>query len=703
MARHNAQNWAKIESILDEAYEMEPELRMEYVISQCGTDQELLKTVVAMIEAMGKEEETVNLETPIKLLSYRVMEEESDSQNAHATENERNWNTNAYAYRLIGLQLGPYMLTELLGKGGMGIVYEAIHVENEEVVAIKILYPWLGDDPQFVHRFKREAKTMLELQHPHIIEVFAVEKQEEYLYIVMERVNGGTLYDMVRRNIRLKEQAIIELITQILSALAEAHQANIIHRDIKPQNILLTKEGQVKVGDFGLAKFVDVSRETSQHTASGATAGTSYYMSPEQLKGLKYVDQRGDLYAVGMTMYQLLVGRVPFEPEESIFTIYKKIEAGSFPSITQYAPDLPHPLVSIVTKALYVDPGKRYQSAQEMLGALQHYKETGESEISISPTQQPRRVWIYATSVVALLICMSAAYFFTSRPSEQNTLLSPTDADSLLSTQALANIPRSDTLMEEADLDNRPIAVETPPFVNEPLPLVPAGSPLENPAPAFEDNAETFYQLDIRSTPGGAYVIQNNDTIGTTPKRIDSLKEQSTQFVIAKEGFVPHSIEWTPADSAQWDIQLEQSEAILHVLIRPYGSLYIGGIKVEDQTNALITRQLKADTHTLRVFHPDFGYWDNIVTLSPDDTLTSIFNYEATVPDTVVVISSPQNAEIVVDGIPSGRYTPSEVPMYPGRHIVTVRKDGYMLDGFPVQINSSAQAGTPLKLTLTKL
>ena len=158
------------------------------------------------------------------MLSYKVMDEGATGDDL-LEEKHKKWNTNAYAYKLIGQQLGPYRLTELIGKGGMGIVYEAINESEKSVAAIKILHPWHGDNAQFVRRFRREAKAMLQLRHEHIVEVHAVEKQDEFLYIVMEYVNGGTLYDMVRRNIRLKEQAIIELIIQVLQALETAHQS----------------------------------------------------------------------------------------------------------------------------------------------------------------------------------------------------------------------------------------------------------------------------------------------------------------------------------------------------------------------------------------------------------------------------------------------------------------------------------------------
>ena len=164
-------------------------------------------------------------------------------------------------------------------------------------------------------------------------------------------------------------------------------------------------------------------------------------MSPEQLRGLKHVDHRGDLYAVGMTMYHLLVGRVPFDPEESIFTIYKKIEAGSFPSITHYAPYLPTPLVKIVSKALRLNPEDRFQSAGEMLQTLKVYQETGESVLNendswvapASKTFAHNRRWIYGAGSLLIVAGLYAAFLFTSRPPEDvasNILVSALDSTS---------------------------------------------------------------------------------------------------------------------------------------------------------------------------------------------------------------------------------------------------------------------------------
>ena len=215
---------------------------------------------------------------------------------------------------MIGtLLLNRYELLEKIGEGGMGIVYKAkCHLLNR-FVAVKILKAELSNDEDFVARFKREATSIARLSHPNIVNVHDVGTENNINFIVMEYINGKTLKQVIKENGRLSSQKTLDIVLQVAKALECAHKNNIIHRDIKPDNIMITKDNMVKVMDFGIAK-VDDSRTV---TNSNKVMGTVHYFSPEQAKG-NVVDCRTDIYSLGIVMYEMVTGQVPYNAESSI-------------------------------------------------------------------------------------------------------------------------------------------------------------------------------------------------------------------------------------------------------------------------------------------------------------------------------------------------------------------------------------------------
>jgi predicted Ser/Thr protein kinase len=274
--------------------------------------------------------------------------------------------------QMIGKQIDTYTIQEVLGRGGMGVVYKGIDTSLERDVAIKMMDVMIASDPNFMKRFQSEARALAKLQNPNIVTVFALRETEFGVCIVMEFVKGKTLADLLKQGMPLPIPRVVNIFRQVCSALDHAHRENVIHRDIKPGNIMLAEGDVVKVTDFGLAKI----QKNAVSTMTMGTAGTLYYMSPEQIRGLGNVDNRGDIYSAGMALYESLTGRVPFNPEDPDFVIAQAIVEGKIQPPDKTNPALPKELVRIVMRSIDKDPAKRYQTAAEMAQALERFGNT---------------------------------------------------------------------------------------------------------------------------------------------------------------------------------------------------------------------------------------------------------------------------------------------------------------------------------------
>src|SRR5690606_2970200 len=214
----------------------------------------------------------------------------------------------AFAQRaadLIGQTVDTYEIVEILGRGGMGVVYRAVDTSLDRGVALKMLHGHLVEDERFLLRFVAEANALGRLQHPNIVNVYALRHVEPYLFLVMEYVDGGSLHELLERRGALPWTEALPIMRQALRGIAYAHGQGILHRDVKPSNLLLSRYGEVKLADLGLARIQETADQLGL-TRTGFTGGTLHYMPPEQLEGLRHVDARGDLYALGMTFYKML-------------------------------------------------------------------------------------------------------------------------------------------------------------------------------------------------------------------------------------------------------------------------------------------------------------------------------------------------------------------------------------------------------------
>ena len=276
---------------------------------------------------------------------------------------------------LIGKKLdGLYEVRELIGAGGMANVYKAVMVGQNgpvpagTVVAVKVLRAEYMHDPDLVNRFKNESKAISLLHHPNIVKVYDVSVTDRLQYIVMEYVNGMTLRQYLNeRGGRLTSRETVHFISQILQALDHAHRNGVVHRDVKPQNIMLLASGQLRMMDFGIAR---ISRAENQLLA-GKAMGSVHYISPEQARG-EVTGPQSDIYSVGVMMYEMLSGRLPFDGDDAVKVALKQITDTPLP-LAQIAPDTPRALVEITEKAMAKLPANRYAGAGEMLEALRRY------------------------------------------------------------------------------------------------------------------------------------------------------------------------------------------------------------------------------------------------------------------------------------------------------------------------------------------
>lgn len=262
----------------------------------------------------------------------------------------------------VGKRLdGRYEIQEIIGVGGMSVVYKAYDNVDDRIVAVKILKDEFADDAEFVRRFKNESKAIAVLSHPNIVKVYDVSFGEKLQYIVMEYVDGITLKEYILKQRLITWNDAVFFTTQILKALQHAHDKGIVHRDIKPQNIMLLPTGNIKVTDFGIARFSRTETKTLTENAIGSV----HYISPEQAKG-EFTDERADIYSLGVVFYEMLAGEVPFEADSAVSVALMQLQKDP-KKLTEINPDIPLGIEQICIHAMQKNPDDRYQTATEML------------------------------------------------------------------------------------------------------------------------------------------------------------------------------------------------------------------------------------------------------------------------------------------------------------------------------------------------
>jgi serine/threonine-protein kinase len=314
----------------------------------------------------------------------------------------------------VGDVVGDYQVAGILGAGGMGQVYKVRNMISDRVEALKILLPNLEADPELADRFLREIKVQASLDHPNIAALHTAQRVGNQLLMFMEFVEGESLESLLQRG-PLPAAYGVNYIGQVAAALAYAHARGVIHRDIKPANMMLTPDGTVKLMDFGIAKAAADRRLTQ----AGHTVGSLYYMSPEQINGAQNLDARSDLYSLGVSLYEVVTGRRPFQGDSDYSIMAAHLQSTPVPPI-QIDPSVPAPLNQIILTAIAKDPAQRFQSADAFRAALESVQGQmagyAPAPVYASPQAEPARqgssrrlLYMIAGSLATIAVLVVAA------------------------------------------------------------------------------------------------------------------------------------------------------------------------------------------------------------------------------------------------------------------------------------------------------
>ncbi len=306
---------------------------------------------------------------------------------------------------LIGKRIDGYEIIRILGRGGMGVVYKAHEMTLQRVVALKVLPTHLAENKEFITRFYREARAAAQLNHPNVVTIHRVGSDDGYHYIAMEYLKGRELTEVIKEKKFLDVPTALEITRQVAGALAAAHELKILHRDIKPQNIMLDDTGRVKVMDFGIAKIANPEGDTHALTMTGQLIGTPAYMSPEQCKGAPS-DHRSDIYSLGVVLYQMLTGRVPYTGETPLAVIRKIVE-DPVPAVYGFNQEVPDAAVKILHKALAKDPEQRYASASDLESDIRKFLAAQGVKADVS-TEMPTIIKMTAPSATTEAVATRA-------------------------------------------------------------------------------------------------------------------------------------------------------------------------------------------------------------------------------------------------------------------------------------------------------
>lgn len=346
----NADRWTKIETLVEQALELPPEEQAAFIQKECGADEKLKKEITSLLQY---KEQAFSF---IRDFSENIVQPSLAKLSEETNGDDQRINT----------VVGHYQITDILGAGGMGVVYEARDTHLDRTVALKFLPSHLTQSNKDKQRFIREAKAAAALNHPNICTIHSVEEYEGQHFISMEYIDGQTLREKLESEDITPETAL-EYSIRIAGALAEAHEKGIVHRDIKPGNIMVDSKGRIKVMDFGLAKLVD----SKPITQTGTTLGTMTYMAPEQIQG-RSIDHRADLFSFGVLLFEMLTGQRPFGGQYDAAISYAIVHEDP-PLLSDLLPTISQKLSILITRLLEKDPAKRYSSTENLAGELKTY------------------------------------------------------------------------------------------------------------------------------------------------------------------------------------------------------------------------------------------------------------------------------------------------------------------------------------------
>ncbi|MDI1241951.1 MAG: serine/threonine-protein kinase, partial [bacterium] len=398
------ERWEKVGEIFSSAAEMDTAEREAYLREACGDDSALLSEVRSLLEAGNEAGQFIS-----KPIVGSFVPDFVEHARALAPGNA----------------IGHYVIERAIGSGGMGEVYLATDTNLGRKIALKTLPPSLASDPSFLRRFRNEAHAAASINHPNVATVYSVEEFDGIKFITMEYVEGRTL-DRLTPEGGLAIKMFLEWLEPIAHALLAAHKGGVIHRDIKPGNIMISADGTPKILDFGLAQFEQslagnhsVAKDI---TAPGQIIGTPSYMSPEQAEGSE-VDVRSDIFSFGTVMYEALTGKRPFRGSSQGLIVKAVVHSDPEP-ITKYRSDVPPALNKMVERCLEKSPGKRFQSMRDIRSILKEARSVSDAGVSMDSfarrfyreATSPSKLWWGATAALVLALALGGWYVFSNQP-----------------------------------------------------------------------------------------------------------------------------------------------------------------------------------------------------------------------------------------------------------------------------------------------
>ncbi|MEQ1763802.1 MAG: protein kinase [Pyrinomonadaceae bacterium] len=399
------ERWEKVGEIFSSAAEMDTAEREAYLRDACGDDSTLLSEVRSLLDAGNEAGQFISRPIVGSFVPDFV-------EHAKALA--------------PGNSIGHYKIEKAIGSGGMGEVYLATDTNLGRKIALKTLPPSFASDPSFLRRFRNEAQAAASINHPNVATVYSVEEFEGIKFITMEYVEGKTL-DRLTPEGGLAMKTFVEWLEPIAQALRAAHKRGIIHRDIKPGNIMISADGTPKILDFGLAQFeqslAGIRSMANDITAPGQIIGTPSYMSPEQAEGSD-VDIRSDIFSFGTVMYEALTGKRPFRGSSQGLIVKAVVHSDPEP-ITKYRADVPPALIKMVERCLQKSPGKRFQSMREIRSIMKEARSASDAGVSMDSfarrfyreATSPSKLWWAATAMLVLVLALGGWYWFSIQPS----------------------------------------------------------------------------------------------------------------------------------------------------------------------------------------------------------------------------------------------------------------------------------------------
>ena len=603
---------------------------------------------------------------------------------------------------MVGKAIGNYELVEVLGSGSTGVVYKARDTVLNREVAVKVMDSTLARGEDFVRRFRSEAKALARLQTPHIVTIFSLQESDLGVYIVMEYLDGMTLSERLRESGPLAPEEAVGVFAQALDALHHAHGAGIVHRDVKPQNIMLLRGGGVKVMDFGLAKI----QQPTTSTMTMGTEGTLYYMSPEAVKALSNVDSRGDIYSLGITLYEAVTGHVPFPPDADDFAVRQAIIEGNLQPPDRAKPDLPDFLVEVIRRATERDPARRFQTARDMIQSLQQERQAEppvdypREDVSIEPYAEPprrsvrkRKITRTTAAIAAGVVAAFAVIVFLFREQETSR-----QADGGGAVLVGSDPPGAQVTVNGEYVGNTPVRTNAPAGEAAHVTLTQDGFAVVDTSivPVAGEEVYMMVQLrraqaagthvrgriEIASTPVGATVWLNGNAIGNTPVTADDVEPGEYSLQIRKDGFKPWSEENIHVEAGKTVTQaaslspVDKGTLTLHVV--PEGSVELDGGEIEGLSNGTVDLAVGPGRKTLVFRHPMYGEVRETVTIEENahTELTCFFESAVTI-QTLDEWNEPTWGTISVNGVPTPETTPRELLLGPGTYTITATRSGF--------------------------